>query len=87
MIHLLEPYHRSIGKRLVKSPKLYFLDTGLAAHLMGLYSWQEIANSPMAGALWETYAFSTDFRGSLSSQFQNSFADLLTSKRAVFQGL
>lgn len=57
MIHLLEPYHRSIGKRLVKSPKLYFLDTGLAAHLMGLYSWQEIFNSPMAGALWETYAF------------------------------
>ncbi len=57
MIHLLEPYHRSIGKRLVKSPKLYFLDTGLAAHLMGLYSWHEIANSPMAGALWESYAF------------------------------
>ncbi len=57
MIHMLEPYHRSIGKRLVKSPKLYFLDTGLAAHLMGLYTWQEIANSPMAGALWETYAF------------------------------
>lgn len=57
MVHLLEPYHRSLGKRLVKSPKLYFLDTGLAANLMGLYSWQEIANSPMAGALWETYAF------------------------------
>lgn len=57
MIHLLEPYHRSIGKRLVKSPKLYFLDTGLAAHLMGLFSWKEIAGSPMAGALWETYAF------------------------------
>jgi predicted AAA+ superfamily ATPase len=54
---MLEPYHRSIGKRLVKSPKLYFLDTGLAAHLMGLYTWQEIANSPMAGALWETYTF------------------------------
>ncbi|WP_236861626.1 ATP-binding protein [Candidatus Magnetominusculus xianensis] len=58
MVCLLEPYHRSLGKRLVKSPKLYFLDTGLAAHLMGLYSWDEIANTPMAGALWETYAFS-----------------------------
>ena len=57
IIHLLEPYYRSIGKRLVKSPKLYFLDTGLAAHLMGLFSWKEIVNSPMSGALWETYAF------------------------------
>ncbi|MBI4681193.1 MAG: DUF4143 domain-containing protein, partial [Nitrospirae bacterium] len=57
MIHLLEPYHKSLGKRLVKSPKLFFLDTGLPANLMGLYSWQDILNSPMAGALWETYAF------------------------------
>ncbi|TAN44438.1 MAG: ATP-binding protein [Nitrospirae bacterium] len=57
IIHLLEPYYRNIGKRLVKSPKLYFSDTGLAAYLMGLFSWQEIAKSPMAGALWETYVF------------------------------
>jgi len=66
IIHLLEPYHRSIGKRLVKSPKLYFLDTGLAAHLMGLFSWKEILNSPMSGALWETYAFTQIHRHLLS---------------------
>ena len=66
IIHLLEPYHRSIGKRLVKSPKLYFLDTGLAAHLMGLFSWKEILNSPMSGALWETYAFTQIQRHLLS---------------------
>lgn len=71
MIHLLEPYHRSIGKRLVKSPKLYFLDTGLAANLMGLYTWQDIANSPMAGALWETYAFSQIQRHLLSRGINN----------------
>lgn len=71
MIHLLEPYHRSIGKRLVKSPKLYFLDTGLAANLMGLYTWQEIANSPMAGALWETYAFGQIQRHLLSQGISN----------------
>lgn len=71
MIHLLEPYHRSIGKRLVKSPKLYFLDTGLAANLMGLYSWQDISNSPMAGALWETYAFSQIQRHMLSQGINN----------------
>lgn len=71
MVHLLEPYHRSLGKRLVKSPKLYFLDTGLAANLMGLYSWQEIANSPMAGALWETYAFGQIQRHLLSRGIGN----------------
>ncbi|MBI5233818.1 MAG: DUF4143 domain-containing protein, partial [Deltaproteobacteria bacterium] len=71
MVHLLEPYHRNLGKRLVKSPKLYFLDTGLAANLMGLYSWQDIANSPMAGALWETYAFSQIQRHLLSQGTNN----------------
>jgi predicted AAA+ superfamily ATPase len=65
IIALLEPYHRSIGKRLVKSPKIYFLDTGLAAHLMGLSSWQEIEKSHLAGAIWETYAFNQIYRAFL----------------------
>jgi len=71
IVYLLEPYYRSIGKRLVKSPKLYFLDTGLAAHLTGLFSWQEISNSPMAGALWETYAFTQIQRHLLSQGISN----------------
>jgi uncharacterized protein len=71
IIHLLEPYHRSIGKRLVKSPKLYFLDTGLAAYLMGLFSWQEILSSPLSGALWETYAFAQIQRFLLSQGISN----------------
>ena len=71
IIHLLEPYYRSIGKRLVKSPKLYFLDTGLAAHLIGLFSWKEISNSPMSGALWETYAFTQIQRHLLSQGISN----------------
>lgn len=37
-IYLLEPYFRSLGKRLAKSPKLFFTDTGLAAFLMGFSS-------------------------------------------------
>jgi len=54
-ILLLEPYHRSLGKRLIKSPKLYFTDTGLAAFLMGFSSADALWRSPSAGALWETY--------------------------------
>lgn len=72
IIALLEPYHRNIGKRLVKSPKVYFLDTGIAAHLMGLYSWQEIEKSHMAGALWETYAFNQIYRTLLTYGINNS---------------
>lgn len=53
-ILLLEPYHRSLGKRLVKSPKLYFTDTGLAAFLMGL---ADTTPPPehVAGHLWENH--------------------------------
>ena len=54
-IFLLEPYHRSLGKRLVKSPKLYLCDTGLAAYLAGLQSAAGLRDGPMAGALWETW--------------------------------
>lgn len=71
IIYLLEPYYRSIGKRLVKSPKLYFLDTALAAHLIGLNSWTEISKSPVAGALWETYAFNQIYRSLLSQGESN----------------
>jgi predicted AAA+ superfamily ATPase len=54
-IVLLEPYYRSLGKRLAKSPKLYFTDTGLAAFLMGFQSADSLWNSRSAGALWENH--------------------------------
>lgn len=55
LVLLLEPYFRSLGKRLVKSPKLYFTDTGLAAFLMGFQDPAALWSSPSAGALWETH--------------------------------
>jgi predicted AAA+ superfamily ATPase len=54
-IALLEPYHRSLGRRLVKSPKLYFTDTGLAAFLAGHDSTEALWSSPQAGALFENH--------------------------------
>jgi hypothetical protein len=54
-VFLLEPYFRNIGKRLVKSPKLYLCDTGLAAFLMGFESWQAVERHTAVGALWETH--------------------------------
>jgi len=54
-IVLLEPYHRNLGKRLVKSPKLYLSDTGLAAFLMGFDKTENLLRHPVIGALWETH--------------------------------
>jgi len=54
-VHLLPPYHTNVTKRLVKTPKLYFLDTGLAAYLTGWTSPETLARGAMAGAFFETY--------------------------------
>lgn len=54
IVHMLQPHHRNFGKRLVKSPKLYFLDPGLAAFLLGLDSEDALLHHPMRGPLFET---------------------------------
>lgn len=54
IIDLLQPWKPSHGKPLVKAPKLYFRDTGLCAHLLGIRSAAELAASPHAPAVWET---------------------------------
>lgn len=53
IIYLLRPYFSNKSKRLVKTPKLYFLDTGLAAYLMGLESPDDILDSGFRGQLFE----------------------------------
>lgn len=49
----LPPFFRNIGKRLVKSPKIYFYDTGLACFLLGIESEQQLAVHPLRGAVFE----------------------------------
>lgn len=53
-ILLLRPYFESFGKRLVKSPKLYWLDTGVVTYLLNLNDEAAVLRGPMAGALFET---------------------------------
>lgn len=52
---LLEPYYNNPTRRLIKTPKLYFRDTGLLCFLLGLESPGDLAGSPLAGAVWETF--------------------------------
>ena len=49
----LPPFHANIRKRLVKSPKLYFHDVGLASYLLGIESPDQVATHPLRGALFE----------------------------------
>jgi len=53
VVYLLRPYFRNMSKRLVKSPKLYFTDTGLLAHILKYQDAQTLATGPMAGAFFE----------------------------------
>lgn len=49
----LQPYHNNLGKRIIKSPKLYFLDTGLANYLSGFFNPEQLSNNIMTGAFFE----------------------------------
>ena len=53
IIFQLEPYHANIRKRLVRTPKLYFYDIGLASYLLGIQSAEQIATHPLRGHLFE----------------------------------
>ncbi|MEW5940204.1 MAG: DUF4143 domain-containing protein [Chloroflexota bacterium] len=55
MIRQLQPWFSNLGKRQVKSPKLYFRDTGLLHYLLGIESEHELHLHPRLGASWEGY--------------------------------
>ena len=55
LIYILHPYSSNISKRLVKTPKVYFMDTGLAAYLCRWPDAATLENGPMDGAFLETY--------------------------------
>ena len=58
IILILQPYATNMAKRIIKRPKLYFLDTGLCAFLCGWSDSNILEASPMAGAFFETYVVS-----------------------------
>lgn len=57
VVALLPPYYRNFRKRLIKTPKLFFYDTGLACHLLGIHEPGHLSNHPLRGALFETWVF------------------------------
>jgi predicted AAA+ superfamily ATPase len=61
------PFYENFGKRLVKSPKLYFLDSGLVCHLLGIESQQALARSPFLGPIFEGFVAAETVKHQLNS--------------------
>jgi predicted AAA+ superfamily ATPase len=57
LIYLLEPYYNNLNKRLIKAPKLYFLDTGFACWLLGWNTSEQLINGAQWGHIFESFVF------------------------------
>ena len=58
VIYRLRPYYKNMNKRLIKSPKLYFYDTGLVCYLLRIEEVSQIVNHPLRGEIFETFIIS-----------------------------
>lgn len=65
IVHLLPPHHANLGKRVVKHPKLYLLDTGLACRLLGIGGADALAAHPAWGALVENWVVAESIKARL----------------------
>ncbi|MEY9102013.1 putative AAA+ superfamily ATPase [Sinorhizobium fredii] len=59
LVRRLEPWHSNVGKRLVKSPRVYVRDSGITHTLLGLANHDQILGHPVAGASWEGFVIET----------------------------
>ena len=66
IVFLLPPFFENIHKRVVKSPKIYFSDTGLVAFLLGIQTEQQALRDPLRGALYENLVITEIIKGSLN---------------------
>jgi len=73
IVFTLQPYHANIGKRLIKRPKLYFWDTGLASYLTGLRDMDALEGGPLAGPLFENLVIAELMKRSIHGGSEKEF--------------
>ncbi|MBY0432891.1 MAG: ATP-binding protein, partial [Cyclobacteriaceae bacterium] len=73
VIFMLQPHHKNFKKRVVKAPKLYFYDAGLACSLLGIKSEKELAPSHFRGALFENYVVAECMKNKHNSGSSTSY--------------
>jgi len=62
IVFLLQPYHKNFNKRLVKTPKLYFTDTGIVSYLLSIKNPDELKNHPLYGNIFENFIISEIYK-------------------------
>lgn len=73
LVFRLQPYFENFGKRMIKSPKLYFTDVGLATYLLDISTMEQIARDPLRGHLVENFVISELMKNRLHHGFEPSF--------------
>ena len=73
LIFRLPPHFNNISKRLVKSPKVYFTDVGLAAYLLGITNASQVARDPLFGGLFENMVFMDLLKTKLNFRLRQDF--------------
>lgn len=82
LIFKLQSYFENFGKRIIKSPKLYFTDVGLATYLLDITSVEQISRDPLRGGLIENFVISEFIKSRLNKGYEPS--DLLQKLSRIF---
>jgi uncharacterized protein len=82
----LQPWHANLGKRLIKAPKLYFLDSGLACSLLGIRSAAQLMEHPLRGGVFENWVMLEVLKARLNRGLPAVSSDFLKSL-AAFRAL
>jgi len=88
IVRLLQPWHSNIGKRLVKSPKIYIRDSGITNYLLNISDYEGLLRHPLVGNLWESYVIE-DIINTLGDDFTYYFyrtADGTECDLLIFNG-
>ncbi len=80
IIFQLPPYHANIRKRLIKSPKFYFYDVGLASYLIGIENPAQVATHPLRGSLFENVVVAEALKHRFNRGLQSNMSFLRDSK-------
>lgn len=73
IVFLLQPHHANFNKRIIKTPKLYFYDTGLAAWLLSIQNPDQLNIHSMRGAVFESYVISEFFKAQLNKGIKPNY--------------
>lgn len=97
IIFRLQPYYENTGKRLTKSPKIYFCDTGLACYLLDIESPKQLSRDKMRGPLFENFIVTEALKSRFNQgkegniyfyrDSNNNEIDLITSRHGVLDGI